>query len=94
MKQTKLYPKWEDVVEFGADGPVHKKLVDTPGYKSVIVGMEKAQSIPPHAAKTATYHFLQGSAALLTNLIMSKVIFTLECSCNSSQISYKWKVLT
>jgi len=65
MKKATLYPKWTDVVEFGADAPVHKKLVDTPGYKSVIVGMEKAQSIPPHGAKAATYHFVQGSGRMI-----------------------------
>ena len=30
MKEAMLYPRWEDVVEFGVDGPVHKKLVDLP----------------------------------------------------------------
>ena len=64
MKEAKIYPRWEDVVEFGVDGPVHKKLADSPHYRSVIVGMEKSQAIPPHGAKAATYHFIQGSGRL------------------------------
>ena len=64
MKEAKLYPKWEDIVEFGADGPKPKELIVTPDFKSVIVGLDAEQVIPPHQAQAATYHFLRGTGQL------------------------------
>ncbi len=67
MKEAQVFPDWADVVEYKTSGPNHSKLVETATYKSVIVGMEKDQVIPPHAAQTATYHFLQGSGRMIVN---------------------------
>ena len=64
MKEVKFYKNWEEIVHFGADGPAPRKLVDTPDFKSVIVGLEKGQAIPPHAAHVATFHILQGTGRL------------------------------
>ena len=65
MTETKFIPDWADLVEYKSDGPNHKILVETATYKSVIVGLEKGQAIPPHPAQAATYHFLQGSGRMM-----------------------------
>lgn len=64
MERAKLYTSWEDGVEFAPDGPMRKKLIDTPEYTSVLVRMEEAQSLPPHTAMAGTYHAIQGSSRM------------------------------
>jgi quercetin dioxygenase-like cupin family protein len=49
---------------FAADGPKPQFLVDTPGFKALVVGLEAGQQIPPHPGEAAMYHFLEGSGLM------------------------------
>ena len=49
---------------FAADGPKPLFLVNTPGFKALVVGLEAGQQIPPHADVAAMYHFLEGSGLM------------------------------
>jgi quercetin dioxygenase-like cupin family protein/copper chaperone CopZ len=67
MTQAKLYPAWQEVIGYAADGPQHKKLIETDEYKAVLVGLEADQQIPPHPATAAAYHFLDGSGWMIVD---------------------------
>jgi|GEM_PF-450545 len=61
MSQAELFPAWQEIITYSADGPQHQKLMETDEYKAVLVGLEANQNIPPHPAAAATYHFLDGT---------------------------------
>ena len=61
MTQTNLYPKWKDTVVYASEGPGHRELMVTDTLRTVLVGLEAGQQIPPHAASAGAYHFLKGS---------------------------------
>lgn len=52
-------------IPFSADGPKHKLLLGTEGYRAVLVGLEAGQRIPSHPSQDAAYHFLHGSGWML-----------------------------
>ncbi|KAA3644162.1 MAG: hypothetical protein DWQ07_18805 [Chloroflexi bacterium] len=58
---------WRQFVVFSIEGPHPKVLIETDTLKSVIVGLESGQQIPPHPAPTAVYHFLDGSGWMIVD---------------------------
>jgi hypothetical protein len=42
---------------FTGDGPKPQFLFDTPGFKTLVVGLEPGQQIPLHPEEAAMYHF-------------------------------------
>ena len=65
MSQAKLYPDWQEIITFSADGPQPQKLLETETLTTVLVGLEAGQKLPPHPAPAATYHFLAGSGWMI-----------------------------
>lgn len=59
------FPETKEKVVFASDGPKPQFLIDTPGFKTLVVGLEAGQQIPLHPAEAAMYHFLEG-AGLMT----------------------------
>lgn len=49
---------------FSVDGPQPQFLFDTPGFKTVVVGLEAGQQIPLHPDVAAVYYFLEGSGLM------------------------------
>lgn len=49
---------------FSSDGPKPQFLTDTPGFKTLVVGLEAGQQIPLHPGEAAMYHFLEGSGLM------------------------------
>ena len=49
---------------FAADGPKPQFLIDTPKFKTLVVGLEAGQQIPVHPAEAAMYHFLEGTGLM------------------------------
>ena len=45
---------------FAAEGPKPQFLIDTPGFKTLVVGLEAGSYIPAHPDQAAMYHFLEG----------------------------------
>jgi quercetin dioxygenase-like cupin family protein len=39
-------------------------LYDTPGFKTLVVGLEAGQQIPLHPGEAAMYHFLEGTGLM------------------------------
>ncbi len=58
------FPNTSARAVFAADGPQPQFLIDTPGFKSLVVGLEAGQQIPPHSGETAMYHFLAGEGLM------------------------------
>jgi quercetin dioxygenase-like cupin family protein len=46
---------------FAADGPQPQFLIDTPKFKTLVVGLEAGSHIPAHPDQAAMYHFLEGT---------------------------------
>ncbi len=67
MSKVELFPAWQEIVSYSADGPRHQKLMETDDYKAVLVGLEANQKIPPHPAAAATYHFLDGTGTMVVD---------------------------
>jgi quercetin dioxygenase-like cupin family protein len=49
---------------FASDGPKPQFLIDTPAFKTLVVGLESGQQIPLHSAEAAMYHFLEGTGLM------------------------------
>jgi quercetin dioxygenase-like cupin family protein len=49
---------------FAAEGPQPQFLIDTPGFKALVVGLEAGGQIPAHADAAAMYHFLEGTGLM------------------------------
>jgi quercetin dioxygenase-like cupin family protein len=49
---------------FADDGPKPQFLLDTPEFKTVVVGLEAGQQIPLHPDVAAVYYFLEGSGLM------------------------------
>ncbi len=60
MEQTMLYPTWKEMLAGRQNGPSHQSLIETDGFKAVLVGLQAGEKIPPHPAAAAIYHFLEG----------------------------------
>ena len=52
---------------FAADGPKPQFLIDTPKFKSLVVGLEAGGQIPVHPGEAAMYHFLEGEGLMTVN---------------------------
>ena len=50
---------------FSPEGPKPQFLIDTPHFKTLVVGLEAGGQIPAHPGEMAMYHFLEG-AGLMT----------------------------
>lgn len=49
---------------FAVDGPKPQFLIDTPKFKSLVVGLEAGGQIPVHPGEAAMYHFLEGEGLM------------------------------
>jgi quercetin dioxygenase-like cupin family protein len=49
---------------FAAEGPQPQFLIDTPGFKTLVAGLEAGAQIPAHADAAAMYHFLEGTGLM------------------------------
>lgn len=49
---------------FSVDGPQPQFLIDTPRFKTLVVGLEAGAQIPVHPDEAAMYHFLEGSGLM------------------------------
>ena len=49
---------------FTADGPQPQFLIDTPKFKTLVVGLEAGSHIPAHPDQAAMYHFLEGTGLM------------------------------
>jgi mannose-6-phosphate isomerase-like protein (cupin superfamily) len=49
---------------FAADGPQLQFLIDTPKFKTLVVGLEAGGQIPAHPDAAAMYHFLEGTGLM------------------------------
>ncbi|NUM46131.1 MAG: cupin domain-containing protein [Anaerolineales bacterium] len=62
-----LIPDWNEKVVFSHEGPQPQPLIVADHLKSVLVGLEPGQKIPPHPAPLAVYHFLEGEGVMWVN---------------------------
>ncbi len=58
------FPETRSKAVFAADGPKPQFLIDTPQFKSLVVGLEAGGQIPVHSGETAMYHFLEGEGLM------------------------------
>jgi quercetin dioxygenase-like cupin family protein len=49
---------------FSAEGPHPQFLIDTPKFKTLVVGLEAGSYIPAHPDQAAMYHFLEGTGLM------------------------------
>ena len=49
---------------FASDGPKPQFLIDTPAFKTLVVGLEPGQQSPRHPGEIAMYHFLEGTGLM------------------------------
>lgn len=49
---------------FAAEGPQPQFLIDTPKFKTLVVGLEAGGQIPAHPDTAAMYHFLEGTGLM------------------------------
>jgi quercetin dioxygenase-like cupin family protein len=49
---------------FAPEGPQPQFLIDTPGFKTLVVGLEAGSYIPAHPDQAAMYHFLEGTGLM------------------------------
>lgn len=49
---------------FASDGPKPQFLMNTPKFKTLVVGLEAGQQIPFHPGEAAMYHFLEGTGSM------------------------------
>jgi quercetin dioxygenase-like cupin family protein len=52
---------------FSSQGTQPHFLIDTPNFKSLVVGLNEGQQIPPHPGGTAMYHFLEGEGLMMVD---------------------------
>lgn len=60
MPFAALHPDWRDVVRWSAPGPQPAILVDEPGLRVLVAGLEPGAGIPVHTGPPAVYHILEG----------------------------------
>jgi quercetin dioxygenase-like cupin family protein len=60
MSSASLFPDWRDVVQWSTPGPQPAILVDEPGLRVLVAGLEPGAGIPVHPGPPAVYHILQG----------------------------------
>ena len=65
--EPKLVSNWRDRVIFSPEGPQPYVLVENAKLKSVLVGLEPGQKLPPHPAADGVYQFLQGTGWMIVD---------------------------
>ena len=60
MDPRTFTPDWRDVVTYAAPGPKPALLVDEEDLRVLVGGLEPGGQIPPHSARRAVYHALEG----------------------------------
>jgi quercetin dioxygenase-like cupin family protein len=55
-----LFPDWRELVRYAAPGPQPTLLLDEPGIRVLIAGLEPGARIPAHPERRAVYHILEG----------------------------------
>ncbi len=63
----KLVSNWRDRVIFSSEGPQPYVLVENAKLKSVLVGLEPGQKLPPHPAADGVYQFLEGTGWMIVD---------------------------
>lgn len=64
-KLIKTYTmKTKNLAVFSNEGPKPHFLIDEPGFKTLVAGLEAGQQIPLHPAEPAMYHFLEGTGLM------------------------------
>ena len=63
----KFISNWREHIVFSASGPQPQVLIETDRFKSVLVGLEVGQKLPPHPGGAAMYHFLQGTGFVIVD---------------------------
>ena len=58
---------WRERIVFSANGPQPFVLVENAKIKSVLVGLEPGQVLPPHPAPDGIYQFLEGSGWMIVD---------------------------
>ena len=58
---------WRDQVIYSANGPQPYVLVENERIKSVLVGLEPGQKLPPHPAPDGIYQFLEGTGWMMVD---------------------------
>jgi quercetin dioxygenase-like cupin family protein len=53
-------PDWREVVVYSSPGPTPQILLDEPGLRVLVAGLEPGGRIPPHPGPQAVYHALEG----------------------------------
>ena len=61
MTQTKIYPKWDEKVNYSPDGAQPEILMVNDKAKILVAGLEAGQKIPAHPENMAMYHILEGT---------------------------------
>ena len=64
MAERSYIPDWREVVAYSKPGPMPHLLVDEPGLRVLVAGLEPGGRIPPHAAPRAVYHALEGDGVI------------------------------
>lgn len=49
---------------FSSEGPQPQFLIDTPKFKTLVVGLEAGSYLPVHPDQAAMYHFLEGTGLM------------------------------
>lgn len=58
------FPDTKAKAVFATEGPQPQFLLDAPGLKVLVVGLEAGGQIPLHPAEAALYHFLDGEGLM------------------------------
>lgn len=56
--------RWSDVVDYRDDGPHPVPILEEGGLRSVVVGLEPGQFLPPHPDAASVFHFLDGAGVM------------------------------
>ncbi len=64
LKNEIYFPDTKGLAVFDPAGPKPQLLVDLPGFKALVVGLEPGGQIPLHPGEPAVYHFLEGSGLM------------------------------
>lgn len=64
MSDELVFPDWKALVSYPAKGVEPRILVEKPGYKALVAGLEAGTAIPPHPEGAAVFHFLDGKGRM------------------------------
>ena len=64
MSDELVFSDWKALVSYPAKGVKPRILVESPGYKALVAGLEAGTVIPPHPEGAAVFHFLEGKGRM------------------------------